>query len=71
MQVNMPKSGTWIFTTDQYHVSDGYHENAIQGWLARDHAAWQRSNQMIHMLQKRTNAKMVFGHCAEVCFSLS
>ncbi|KAI4123732.1 MAG: hypothetical protein LQ347_006039, partial [Umbilicaria vellea] len=65
MQVNMPESGTWIFTTDQYHVHENYESSHPQGWLARDHDDWVRSNQMIHRLAKRTNAKMVFGHDKE------
>lgn len=65
MQVNMPESGTWIFTTDQYHVHENYEASHPQGWLARDHDDWVRSNQMIHMLAKRTNAKLVFGHDKE------
>lgn len=66
VKVNMPNSGTWIFTTDQYHVKENYHNSAPQGWLARDHDDWVRSHQMIKTLQKRTNAKVVFGHCKEV-----
>lgn len=65
MQVNLPDSGTWIFTTDQYHVFENYEDGIPQGWLARDHDDWVKSHQMIKMLQKRTNAKMVFGHCAK------
>jgi glyoxylase-like metal-dependent hydrolase (beta-lactamase superfamily II) len=69
MQVNMPESGTWIFTTDQYHVYENFDDGVPQGWLARDHDVWVRSHQMIKMLQKRTQAKMVFGHCAKTFFS--
>ncbi len=69
LQVNLQQSGTWIFTTDQYHVHENYHQSAPQGWLARDHDDWIRSNQMIHMLAKRTNAKLVFGHDRETLFS--
>lgn len=32
MQVNMPQSGTFIFTSDQYHIKDNYTEDTIQGW---------------------------------------
>ena len=39
------------------------------GWIARDHEDWVRSNQMIHMLARRTNAKLVFGHDREIFFS--
>ncbi|KAF2716236.1 Metallo-hydrolase/oxidoreductase [Polychaeton citri CBS 116435] len=65
MQVNLKDSGTWIFTTDQYHVKENFEASVPQGWLARDHDDWVASHQMIKMLQKRTQAKMMFGHCAE------
>ncbi|KAK4494711.1 hypothetical protein PRZ48_014067 [Zasmidium cellare] len=68
MQVNLKESGTWIFTTDQYHVYENYESGIPQGWLARDHDDWVESDQMIKSLQKRTNAKMVFGHCADTFF---
>ncbi|KAH7371180.1 beta-lactamase-like protein [Pyrenochaeta sp. MPI-SDFR-AT-0127] len=62
MQVNLQDSGTWIFTSDQYHVHENFEENRPQGYLLRDDEAWKRSNQMIHGLQKRTGANLVFGH---------
>lgn len=65
MQLNMKESGTWIITTDMYHVKENYYDNAPQGFLARDHHPWVNSNQKIHALQRRTNAKMLFGHCKE------
>ncbi|KAF2089822.1 Metallo-hydrolase/oxidoreductase [Saccharata proteae CBS 121410] len=65
MQVNLPGDGTWIFTTDQYHVYENFEASHPQGWLARDHDDWCRSHQMIRMLQRRTGAKMVFGHCKD------
>ncbi|EMF09517.1 Metallo-hydrolase/oxidoreductase [Sphaerulina musiva SO2202] len=69
MQVNLKESGTWIFTIDQYHVHENWESGIPQGWLARDHDDWVESDQMIKALQKRTNAKMVFGHCADTFFS--
>jgi glyoxylase-like metal-dependent hydrolase (beta-lactamase superfamily II) len=66
LQVNLEESGTWIFTTDQYHIRENYYDSHPQGWLARDHDDWVRSNQMIKMLARRTNAKVVFGHDKEV-----
>ena len=52
MQVNLKESGTWIFTTDQYHVFENYDSGVPQGWLARDHDDWVASDQMIKSLQK-------------------
>lgn len=63
MQLNLPKTGTWIFTSDQYHVKENYQNDVPQGWLARDHEAWVKSHQMIKGLQKRTKGKVVLGHC--------
>jgi glyoxylase-like metal-dependent hydrolase (beta-lactamase superfamily II) len=68
MQVNMLESGTWIFTTDMYHVRENYEDNQPQGWLARDHDEWVRSHQMIKTLARRTSAKVVLGHDKEVSF---
>lgn len=52
MQVNLKESGTWIFTTDQYHVRENWESGIPQGWLARDHDDWVESDQMIKALQK-------------------
>lgn len=63
MQVNMPKSGTWIFTSDQYHVKENFQNDVPQGHLQRDHQSWVKSHQMIKGLKRRTNGKVVLGHC--------
>jgi glyoxylase-like metal-dependent hydrolase (beta-lactamase superfamily II) len=70
MQVNLKESGTWIFTSDQYHVKENFEEDVPQGWLARDHAAWVESHQMIKGLKRRTNGKVVLGHCWETVRNL-
>lgn len=31
MQVNLKESGTWIFTSDQYHIKENYEQNHPQG----------------------------------------
>ncbi|KAH9216783.1 beta-lactamase-like protein [Leptodontidium sp. 2 PMI_412] len=69
MQVNLRESGTWIFTSDQYHVKENYEQDHPQGWQVRDHDDWIHSNQKIHMLARRTDAKLVFGHDKETFFS--
>jgi glyoxylase-like metal-dependent hydrolase (beta-lactamase superfamily II) len=68
LQVNLKDSGVWVFTTDQYIVKENYDSLANQGWFSRDHASWSRSNQMIHSLQKLTDAKLIFGHDRDVLF---
>lgn len=65
LQINLEQSGTWIFTTDQYHVKENFCDSVPHGWLARDHDDWIRSHQMIRSMEKQNDAKMVFGHCQE------
>ncbi|KAH8595054.1 metallo-beta-lactamase superfamily protein [Bisporella sp. PMI_857] len=71
MQVNLEKDGTFIFTTDQFHITENYEAGEPQGWLARDHNAWFRSYQLIQRLQRVFNARLVFGHDKEVFESLA
>jgi glyoxylase-like metal-dependent hydrolase (beta-lactamase superfamily II) len=66
MQLNLKESGTWIWTTDQFHVAENYHSKQPQGWLARDHNAWIRSLAMVERLQALFDAKLIFGHDKEV-----
>jgi glyoxylase-like metal-dependent hydrolase (beta-lactamase superfamily II) len=63
LQVNLRNSGTWIFTSDQYHVRENFEDDVPQGWLARDHEAWIRTHQMVKGLKRRTGGKVVLGHC--------
>lgn len=65
----MSESGTRIFTTDRYHIYEKFDDGVPQVWLARDYDDWVRTHQMIKMLQKRTNAKMVPGNCAKTLSS--
>lgn len=62
MQVNLENDGTFIWTTDQFHVAENYEMNHPQGWLARDHNAWVKSTDMIRRLERMFKATMIFGH---------
>jgi glyoxylase-like metal-dependent hydrolase (beta-lactamase superfamily II) len=66
MQLNLASSGTFLFTTDQFHVKENYEDGQPQGWLARDHNAWFRSFQLIEQLKRNFSATLVFGHDKEV-----
>jgi hypothetical protein len=66
MQINLPRDGTYLFTTDQYHIRENYEDAAPQGWLMRDQSAWLHSHQMVQMLVRVFDAKLVFGHDLEV-----
>lgn len=66
MQINLPRDGTFVFTTDQYHIRENYEDAAPQGWLMRDQSAWIHSHQMVQMLVRLYGARLVFGHDMEV-----
>jgi glyoxylase-like metal-dependent hydrolase (beta-lactamase superfamily II) len=70
MQINLEKDGTFIWTTDQFHVKENYELAQPHGWLARDHNAWVRSLGMIQRLQRLFGATLVFGHDKEVADEL-
>ena len=59
------RTGTWIATTDMYLVRENFEGDVPLGFLLRDHDDWMASNQKMHALQRRTKAKMLFGHDAE------
>ncbi|PQE05735.1 metallo-beta-lactamase superfamily protein [Rutstroemia sp. NJR-2017a BVV2] len=65
MQANLLESGTWVFTSDMYHVRENWEEAIPQGWLLRDHNDWIQSHQRMKSLVKRTNAKIILGHDKE------
>ncbi|KAL2834774.1 beta-lactamase-like protein [Aspergillus pseudoustus] len=62
MQVNLKEDGTFIWTTDQFHVRENYELDQVQGWLLRDHKAWHDSGKFIKRLQRLFNARLIFGH---------
>ncbi|RMZ02373.1 hypothetical protein D0864_03208 [Hortaea werneckii] len=65
MQVNLEKEGTFIWTTDQYHVAENHHMSHPQGWLQRDQPAWIRSHHMVLQLERLFGARLIFGHDKE------
>ncbi|OGE51032.1 hypothetical protein PENARI_c015G04589 [Penicillium arizonense] len=62
LQINLEKDGTFIWTTDQFHIVENYELGHPQGGFARDHAAWYRSLHLVRRLQRLFNAKLIFGH---------
>ncbi|KAJ5683443.1 metallo-beta-lactamase superfamily protein [Penicillium macrosclerotiorum] len=62
MQVNLLRDGTFIWTTDQYHVRENFDSNWAHGWLLRDYRSWIDSGKLIRRLQKAFSATLIFGH---------
>jgi hypothetical protein len=64
-QINLADDGTFIWTTDHFHVKENYELNQGQGWLLRDHRAWTESGNLIKRLQRLFrlfHAKLHVGH---------
>ncbi|KAJ5381168.1 uncharacterized protein N7496_003596 [Penicillium cataractarum] len=66
LQINLEKDGTFLWTTDQFHIAENYEHSHPQGGLTRDHTAWFRSLQLVRSLQRLFDAKIIFGHDMEV-----
>ena len=70
MQVNLARDGTFIWTTDQYHVRENFENNWAHGWLLRDYRSWIDNGNLIRRLQKAFSARLVFGHDYETAEDL-
>lgn len=70
LRLDLANSGTFLLTSDQFHLRDNYEGPAPLGWLLRDHAASWRSCRRVKLLAERTDARLVFGHDAEVLAEL-
>jgi hypothetical protein len=70
LQLDLSNAGTFFLTSDQFHLSDNYAGPTPLGWLLRDHAAWFRSSRYVRTIADRTDARLVFGHDADVLESL-
>ncbi|KAL5339966.1 beta-lactamase-like protein [Aspergillus crustosus] len=66
MQINLAEDGTFIWTTDQFHVKENYTLDQAQGWLLRDHRAWIANGTFVKRLQRLFRARLIFGHDVEV-----
>ncbi|MEA2315515.1 MAG: hypothetical protein QOI03_2207 [Solirubrobacteraceae bacterium] len=70
LRLDLANAGTFILTSDQFHLRDNYEGPLPLGWLLRDHAAWWRSYRTVKTMADRADAKLVFGHDADVLAEL-
>ncbi len=69
-ELALANSGTFVLTSDQFHLRDNYEQATPLGWLLRDHAAWWQSYRFVQRLADRTSARLVFGHDRDVLAEL-
>jgi glyoxylase-like metal-dependent hydrolase (beta-lactamase superfamily II) len=70
LRLDLANAGTFILTSDQFHLRDNYEGPQPLGWLLRDQAAWWRSYSFVKTMADRTEARLVFGHDADVLAEL-
>jgi N-acyl homoserine lactone hydrolase len=65
MQVDLPDSGTMIFTSDAVYMGDSYGPPAAPAAIVNNLEQWYSSVEKLRGIQERTDATLVFGHDAE------
>jgi glyoxylase-like metal-dependent hydrolase (beta-lactamase superfamily II) len=70
MQVDLPDTGTMIFTSDAVYMGDSYGPPATPAAIVNDLNAWYASVEKLRDVAERTNAQVVFGHDAEQLHSM-
>jgi glyoxylase-like metal-dependent hydrolase (beta-lactamase superfamily II) len=65
MQVDLPDSGTMIFTSDAVYMGESFGPPATPAAIVNNLEDFFRSVEKLRGIQERTNATMVFGHDAE------
>jgi N-acyl homoserine lactone hydrolase len=62
MQVDLPDTGTMIFTSDAVYMGDSYGPPAVPAAIVNDMGQFFSSVEKLRGIQEKTNATMVFGH---------
>ncbi|MGP4050918.1 N-acyl homoserine lactonase family protein [Streptomyces sp. 2A115] len=65
MKVDLPETGSMIFTSDAVYMGDSYGPPATPAAIVNDLSAWYGSVEKIRGLAEQSNAQVVFGHDAE------
>ncbi|MCE0762689.1 N-acyl homoserine lactonase family protein [Pseudonocardia kujensis] len=65
MQVDLPDSGTMIFTSDAVYMGESYGPPAAPAAIVNNLEQWFQSVEKLRGIQEKTNATMVFGHDAQ------
>lgn len=65
MKVDLPESGTMIFTSDAIYMGDSYGPPAVPAAIVNDLTAWFASVEKVRGIAEKSDATVVFGHDAE------
>lgn len=65
LQLDLPDSGTMIFTSDAIYLKENYADPPIAPAIVYDSQKWLTSVEKIRSAAEKTNATVIFGHSAE------
>jgi glyoxylase-like metal-dependent hydrolase (beta-lactamase superfamily II) len=65
MQVDLPDSGTMIFTSDAVYMGESYGPPSAPAAIVNNLEQWFQSVEKLRGIQEKTDATMVFGHDAQ------
>jgi glyoxylase-like metal-dependent hydrolase (beta-lactamase superfamily II) len=70
MKVDLPETGTMIFTSDALYMGESYGPPAIPAAIVSDLSAWYASVEEIRGIAEKSDATVIFGHDADQLRSL-
>jgi N-acyl homoserine lactone hydrolase len=65
MRVDLPETGTMIFTSDAIYMGDAYGPPATPAAIVNDLTAWYASVEKIRGIAEQSDATVIFGHDSE------
>jgi len=65
LQVDLPKEGTMLFTSDAVYMRDSWGPPAVGAAVVWDNVKWLESVEKLRSIADKTGAHIVFGHDAE------
>lgn len=65
LQVDLPKSGTMIFTSDAVYRTENWGPPTVGSGMVWDSRRWEESVEKLRKIANMTDASMYFGHDAE------
>ena len=65
LQIDLPKEGTKIFTSDAVYLGESWGPPAVGAAIVWDNLAWLESVEKLRSIADKTGAEVIFGHDAE------
>ncbi len=65
MKVDLPESGSMIFTSDAVYMGDSYGPPAVAAAIVNDMSAFYASVEKVRSIAEKSDATVVFGHDSE------